>query len=271
MGLSGFVPRTMTPRIQYPWCMEDQPGVVVDEVCDPRELQELMRAGDQEAVLAALDRMGTTDEVLTFSRLPAGVYKGAAHNAGFLPAIVLVTRTTASAFQELQLELFPNEDGTSVTGATAFWQIRKRIPRDVLREIQIALADQERSILLEHVNERTANIGARRLHTVLEKLLAVITHYHHQGVFQLALPVQLSQHASDLVVDLENVGVVQRQLGTKSIHGAGRIVAGGGRGNARVRRRQGAGEIVFVSARYSERNQCESCEVSHGLTFVCVA
>lgn len=86
---------------------------------------------------ARTDRRGS----FTFSRLPAGVYKVIAHKAGFLPAIVLVTRTTASAFQELQLELFPDDGDTRSTSSSDFWQIRKRIPRDVLREIQIALAE----------------------------------------------------------------------------------------------------------------------------------
>lgn len=85
---------------------------------------------------AHTDRRGA----FRFARLPAGVYKVVAHKAGFLPAVVLVTRTTASAFQELQLELFPDEQSAQSTESRDFWQIRKRIPRDVLREIQIALA-----------------------------------------------------------------------------------------------------------------------------------
>lgn len=91
----------------------------------------------------------------SFAALPAGVYKLIVHKTGFLPAVVLVTRTTASAFQELQFELFPDTSKLRLDEndtASDFWQIRKRIPADVLREIRIAHAapmrDQEMPRLL---------------------------------------------------------------------------------------------------------------------------
>lgn len=81
-----------------------------------------------------------SDGGFSFSALPVGIYKVIAHKAGFLPAVAMVTRTTASALQTLQLELFPantqNFLGAADTSSD-FWEIRKRIPADVLRDIQV--------------------------------------------------------------------------------------------------------------------------------------
>tara|TARA_R110000744_G_C19306994_1_gene556330 strand:- start:8 stop:1387 length:1380 start_codon:yes stop_codon:yes gene_type:complete len=50
--------------------MNELPETVATEACDPRELLEVMRAGDHEATQAMLDRMSNADEILAFSRLP---------------------------------------------------------------------------------------------------------------------------------------------------------------------------------------------------------
>jgi len=50
--------------------MNELPETVVTESCDPRELLEVMRAGDHEATQTMLDRMSNADEILAFSRLP---------------------------------------------------------------------------------------------------------------------------------------------------------------------------------------------------------
>jgi hypothetical protein len=76
----------------------------------------------------------------TFSTLPAGLYKIIAHKPGFVPAVVMLTRATASAYQQLELELSA-EDLDALGTEVDFWQIRERIPRDVLREITIAHAE----------------------------------------------------------------------------------------------------------------------------------
>lgn len=61
---------SIAPLGSYAVSMNEQSESVASEVCDPRELLEVMRTGDQEAILAMLDRMGNADEVLAFSRLP---------------------------------------------------------------------------------------------------------------------------------------------------------------------------------------------------------
>jgi hypothetical protein len=73
----------------------------------------------------------------TFGELPAGLYKVIAHKPGFVPAVVLLTRATAHAFQELEFEL-ALEDGRKAGSAEDFWSVRQKIPADVLREMTIA-------------------------------------------------------------------------------------------------------------------------------------
>jgi hypothetical protein len=77
-----------------------------------------------------------------FRTLPAGVYKIIAHKVGFVPAVVLFTRATHSAADFLEFDLAA-EQATSFTGTEDFWSIRRRIPGDVLREIELAEAVQE--------------------------------------------------------------------------------------------------------------------------------
>ncbi len=72
-----------------------------------------------------------------FANLPAGLYKVIAHKVGFVPAVVMVTRTTANAYQYLDLELAQDADSQAQEAAD-FWTIRSRIPTDVLHEIVMA-------------------------------------------------------------------------------------------------------------------------------------
>jgi hypothetical protein len=86
----------------------------------------------------------------SFGELPAGLYKVIAHKPGFVPAVVLLTRATAQAFQELEFELAP-EDERKAGPAEDFWSIRQKIPADVLREMTIAQSDALRAAdALEH-------------------------------------------------------------------------------------------------------------------------
>nr|MDP9122377.1 carboxypeptidase-like regulatory domain-containing protein [Acidobacteriota bacterium] len=75
-----------------------------------------------------------------FQNLPAGLYKVIAHKPGFLPVIILLTRTTAQAYQFLELQLAPQErpgrEAPAGAGDGDFWSIRSRIPADVLRDIE---------------------------------------------------------------------------------------------------------------------------------------
>lgn len=69
-----------------------------------------------------------------FSELPAGLYKIIAHKAGFVPAVVMLTRAREDARQFLELQLATEGTG-DVRAGEDFWAVRDRIPADVLREI----------------------------------------------------------------------------------------------------------------------------------------
>ncbi len=77
-----------------------------------------------------------------FRDLPAGLYKVIAHKAGFLPAVVLLTRTTAQSHQFVELQLAAAESLAphDRLAGEDFWSLRARIPADVLRDIQRAEA-----------------------------------------------------------------------------------------------------------------------------------
>ena len=75
------------------------------------------------------------DGKFRFESLPAGLYKIIAHKSGFLPAVVLLTRTTAKTSQFLELQLAQGEALAPAAGED-FWSIRSRIPADVLRDIE---------------------------------------------------------------------------------------------------------------------------------------
>src|SRR6476660_1652866 len=71
-----------------------------------------------------------------FQDLPAGLYKVIAHKAGFAPVVILLTRTTAQAYQflELQLSQAAAQRGAAAPAATKdddFWSLRASIPPDV--------------------------------------------------------------------------------------------------------------------------------------------
>ncbi|HEX9668149.1 MAG TPA: carboxypeptidase-like regulatory domain-containing protein, partial [Thermoanaerobaculia bacterium] len=98
----------------------------------------LSAAGVYAYQLADLSlRKVTTDAQgnFLFRDLPAGLYKVIAHKAGFLPAVVLLTRTTAQTYQFVELNLAAN-DGERLAGED-FWSLRARIPADVLHQIEI--------------------------------------------------------------------------------------------------------------------------------------
>jgi len=69
-----------------------------------------------------------------FEELPAGLYKVIAYKAGFVPAVVQLTRTAADSYTFLDLELLEAEEGST---RETFWSVRSKIPADVLREITL--------------------------------------------------------------------------------------------------------------------------------------
>ncbi len=100
----------------------------------------LYRVSDLSLVKAVTDERGH----FLFDTLPAGLYKVIAHKAGFVPAVVQLTRTTAEAYQFLEVELVEARQGAEARSED-FWSLRSQVPTDVLRDIQLAeIQDQTR-------------------------------------------------------------------------------------------------------------------------------
>jgi hypothetical protein len=74
-----------------------------------------------------------------FPDLPAGLYRIIAHKAGFVPAVIMLTRTTAQAYQDLEVQLAERQAGHG-RDEDDFWAIRARVPGDVLRDIETSEA-----------------------------------------------------------------------------------------------------------------------------------
>jgi hypothetical protein len=70
-----------------------------------------------------------------FQDLPAGLYKIIAHKAGFTPAVIMLTRTTAQAYQFLEVQLAQRQAGKGKDGDD-YWSVRARVPADVLHQIE---------------------------------------------------------------------------------------------------------------------------------------
>jgi hypothetical protein len=72
-----------------------------------------------------------------FQDLPAGLYKIIAHKPGFIPVVVMLTRTAAQNYQFVELQLSERPLGAAnAKEGEDFWSIRSRIPGDVLRDIE---------------------------------------------------------------------------------------------------------------------------------------
>jgi Carboxypeptidase regulatory-like domain len=70
-----------------------------------------------------------------FQDLPAGLYKIIAHKMGFVPAVIMLTRTTAQAYQFVEVQLAQRQPGNGPE-SDDYWSIRARVPADVLRDIE---------------------------------------------------------------------------------------------------------------------------------------
>lgn len=78
-----------------------------------------------------------------FQDLPAGLYKIIAHKPGFVPVVVLVTRSTAQTYQFLDLQLAEQEPGNGkARGGEDFWSLRSQVPADVLRDIERGIEEE---------------------------------------------------------------------------------------------------------------------------------
>lgn len=87
-----------------------------------------------------------------FQELPAGLYQIIAHKPGFSPVFVMLTRTAATTYQFLEMQLVPQPKGAKARTGEDFWSIRARIPADVLREIDAAEAQLARLESVESGN-----------------------------------------------------------------------------------------------------------------------
>jgi len=72
-----------------------------------------------------------------FQDLPAGLYKIIAHKAGFVPAVIKLTRATAQAYQLVEVDLAHRQAGQASNGDD-YWTLRSQVPSDVLHEIELA-------------------------------------------------------------------------------------------------------------------------------------
>jgi hypothetical protein len=109
-----------------------------------------------------------------FQDLPAGLYKVIAHKTGFMPVVILLTRSTAQAYQFLELQL--SQDTAPRTAPAArgddFWSLRASIPADVLREIE-QTQEAELSRFTED-NHGVVSAGAlSRFHTDIQAMKGV--------------------------------------------------------------------------------------------------
>ncbi|MCH9649248.1 MAG: carboxypeptidase-like regulatory domain-containing protein [Deltaproteobacteria bacterium] len=126
-----------------------------------------------------------SDGNFLFKHLPAGLYKLIAHKSGFVPAVITLARSSAEADQFVNLELV--SDSLSETAApTDFWAVRKKIPRDVLRDIGLVgepqLAQQKRqksSTSLERMSFLDSNLNAE-----MQALAGI-----HQGAHRSSSPM----------------------------------------------------------------------------------
>jgi hypothetical protein len=101
-------------------------------------LGELQSQEDDAPQGARLTRV-VTDAAGRFliEQLPAGLYKIVAHKAGFVPAVVELTRESEGLSQIVELDLI-REDPESGSAAADYWALRREVPEDVLRQIHVA-------------------------------------------------------------------------------------------------------------------------------------
>jgi len=79
-----------------------------------------------------------------FESLPVGVYNIVAFKSGFVPAVIKLSRPDLDRDQAVDLHLVP-EEPEDARAQEDYWQVRNRIPADVLREIE-SLRDFEGGI-----------------------------------------------------------------------------------------------------------------------------
>jgi len=137
----------------YALCMEEQAGSVDGEVCDPRELHELMRAGQHEAVLSLWDRMGTADEVLAYSRLP--------EDARAALLLLLRPQRAAELIQTLPEPLA--SDAFDILEPAEAARILERMPSNEQADVIGELDEDDATAIMGHLSETDAQDMQRLL------------------------------------------------------------------------------------------------------------
>jgi hypothetical protein len=117
-------------------------GRVVGETTSPLSAAQIYAY--QLADLTFHKVLTDTQGNFLFQNLPAGLYKIIAHKSGFLPVVVMLTRTTAQAYQFLELQLAQRRAGQSAS-EDDFWAVRARVPADVLRDMETSDAVEFRT------------------------------------------------------------------------------------------------------------------------------
>ncbi len=137
---------------------------------------------------------GVTDEQgrFLFEQLPAGLYKIIAAKAGFLPAIVKLTRSSSGKRQWIDVQLVEERPG--VAAAAGFWSVREQVPPDILREI---------GLIGEAALAAGAPPAALQLRTRLQALTGIDGGLPDGGGQLTGGRVDLSGEIRDLRLDLE--------------------------------------------------------------------
>jgi hypothetical protein len=172
-------PQTQPARQPAPQALQIPPPGVAGRVIG--EKSPLASAGVYAFQLADLQlHKVTTDPQgnFLFQDLPAGLYKVIAHKAGFAPVVILLTRTTAKAYQFLELQLLQDTPAAPAANAPGkngrpddFWSLRASIPPDVLRQIEETSAEVEPRFAEESRNVVPLGAGAlSRFHTDIQAM-----------------------------------------------------------------------------------------------------
>ncbi len=111
-----------------------RPAGVFGRVLGEVQPLEAVRVYAYQLADFSMERVVTDEDgAFRFPDLPAGLYKIIAHKAGFVPAVVMLTRARQDAKQFLEVELAA--EASAAGSAEDFWSVRDRIPPDVLREM----------------------------------------------------------------------------------------------------------------------------------------
>ena len=132
--------------------MQEQPSGVNDENIDPRELLEFMREGQQNALEPLLERMGSTEGVLAFSRRPEDARS---------ELLLLMGPQRAADLVKLLPEPL-GSDAIDALEPAAAARILERMPSNERADVIGELDDRDARAIIEYLSEADAH-DMRRL------------------------------------------------------------------------------------------------------------